>query len=107
MTNFNSEQLEKIMSWLYKGLSATVLPLLYWLNSISIENAVINNKIATLQNQVFGIEYQVYEIKKELNNDSIQDAESRQNLKDIEKNIDNVQKNLLKIQELLIKNKEN
>jgi hypothetical protein len=100
---FSSEQIEKIMSWIYKGLSATVIPLLYWLNSISVENAVINTKLYTLQNQIQRIDYQVYEIKKEINNDSILDAQSRQSIKDIEKNIDNVQKNLVEIQGILIK----
>jgi len=100
---FSSEQIEKIMSWIYKGLSATVIPLLYWLNSISVENAVINTKLYTLQNQIQRIDYQVYEIKKEINSDAIQDAQSRQSIKDIEKNIDNVQKNLVDIQNILIK----
>jgi chromosome segregation ATPase len=100
---FSSEQIEKIMSWIYKGLSATVIPLLYWLNSISVENAVINTKLYTLQNQIQRIDYQVYEIKKEINSDAIQDAQSRQSIKDIEKNIDNVQKNLVEIQNILIK----
>ena len=100
---FSSEQIEKIMAWIYKGLSATVIPLLYWLNSISVENAVINTKLYTLQNQIQRIDYQVYEIKKEINNDSILDAQSRQSIKDIEKNIDNVQKNLVEIQGILIK----
>jgi chromosome segregation ATPase len=100
---FSSEQIEKIMSWIYKGLSATVIPLLYWLNSISVENAVINTKLYTLQNQIQRIDYQVYEIKKEINSDAIQDAQSRQSIKDIEKNIDNVQKNLVEIQGILIK----
>jgi septal ring factor EnvC (AmiA/AmiB activator) len=104
--NFSSEQIEKIVSWLYKALSATVLPLLYWLNSISIENALIKNNMEVVKTQIVKMDYQIYEIKKEISEDKVIDAQTRQNLKDIEKNIDHVQKNLSEIQTILL-NREN
>lgn len=59
-----------------------------------------------VKSQVVKMDYQIYEIKKDISEDKVIDAQTRQNLKDIEKNIDHVQKNLSEIQSILL-NREN
>ena len=85
-----------------KGLSASVLPLIYWLNEISVDNAVLENQVINIQNKINQIEYQVYEVKKDVVNDKVMDARTEQALKDIEKDINSIEKNLNEIQKILI-----
>lgn len=102
MTEKQNEQMRKWISWAMKGLSASVLPLIYWLNEISIENAVLENQVINIQNKINQIEYQVYEVKKDVVNDKVMDARTEQALKDIEKDINSIEKNLNEIQKILI-----
>lgn len=94
--------MRKWISWAMKGLSASVLPLIYWLNEISVENAVLENQVINIQNKINQIEYQVYEVKKDVVNDKVMDARTEQALKDIEKDINSIEKNLNEIQKILI-----
>jgi hypothetical protein len=102
MTEQQNEQVRKWISWAMKGLSASVLPLIYWLNEISVENAVLENQVINIQNKINQIEYQVYEVKKDVVNDKVMDARTEQALKDIEKDINSIEKNLNEIQKILI-----
>lgn len=102
MTSQQNEQIRKWISWAMKGLSASVLPLIYWLNEISVENAVLENQVINIQNKINQIEYQVYEVKKDVVNDKVMDARTEQALKDIEKDINSIEKNLNEIQKILI-----
>jgi hypothetical protein len=102
MTEKQNEQMRKWISWAMKGLSASVLPLIYWLNEISVENAVLENQVINIQNKINQIEYQVYEVKKDVVNDKVMDARTEQALKDIEKDINSIEKNLNEIQKILI-----
>ena len=102
MTEQQNEQIRKWISWAMKGLSASVLPLIYWLNEISVENAVLENQVINIQNKINQIEYQVYEVKKDVVNDKVMDARTEQALKDIEKDINSIEKNLNEIQKILI-----
>lgn len=106
MSHITIEQLQNILSWVYKALSASVIPLLYWLNSISIENAVIKNNMYVMQQQISKIDYQLYEVKREMINNQVLDARAQQGLKDLEKSIDGVQRNLTEIQKILIQHEE-
>ena len=102
MTEKQNEQMRKWISWAMKGLSASVLPLIYWLNEISVDNAVLENQVINIQNKINQIEYQVYEVKKDVVNDKVMDARTEQALKDIEKDINSIEKNLNEIQKILI-----
>ena len=102
MTEKQNEQVRRWISWAMKGLSASVLPLIYWLNEISVDNAVLENQVINIQNKINQIEYQVYEVKKDVVNDKVMDARTEQALKDIEKDINSIEKNLNEIQKILI-----
>jgi len=102
MTEKQNEQMRRWISWAMKGLSASVLPLIYWLNEISVDNAVLENQVINIQNKINQIEYQVYEVKKDVVNDKVMDARTEQALKDIEKDINSIEKNLNEIQKILI-----
>jgi len=102
MTEQQNEQIRKWISWAMKGLTASVLPLIYWLNEISVENAVLENQVIYIQNKINQIEYQIYEVKKDVVNDKVMDARTEQALKEIEKDIISIEKNLNEIQKILI-----
>ena len=102
MTEKQNEQVRRWISWAMKGLSASVLPLIYWLNEISVDNSVLENQVINIQNKINQIEYQVYEVKKDVVNDKVMDARTEQALKDIEKDINSIEKNLNEIQKILI-----
>ncbi len=102
MTTQQNEQIKKWVGISLKGLSASVLPLLYWLNDISVENAILENQIITIQAKINQIDYEVYEIKKDIVVNKVTGAKTEQSLKDIEKDINGIEKNLDDIQKILL-----
>lgn len=102
MTTQQNEQIKKWVGLSLKGLSASVLPLLYWLNDISVENAILENQIITIQAKINQIDYEVYEIKKDIVVNKVTGAKTEQSLKDIEKDINGIEKNLDDIQKILL-----
>jgi hypothetical protein len=102
MITQQNEQIKKWVGISLKGLSASVLPLLYWLNDISVENAILENQIITIQAKINQIDYEVYEIKKDIVVNKVTGAKTEQSLKDIEKDINGIEKNLDDIQKILL-----
>jgi len=102
LTEKQNEQIRKWISWFLKGLSASVLPLLYWLNDMSVKNAILENQVIMIQNKINQMDYEVYEIKKDVVNNKVQDSKTEQALKDIEKDINSIEKNLNEIQKILL-----
>lgn len=86
-----SEQQEKMFELIFKILSALIIPILLWVNNMSVSQALMKDHIENNKEQLKECKREV--IKVQLNS---------QSLEQVKKDIDHTTKNLEEIRKLIL-----
>lgn len=86
----NSLSTEKKMELVFKVLTVLIIPILLWVNSLSVTIAVMEEKIKTQSEEIKGMKEEVGNVK--LNSKSLEDI--KEDLKETNKNLTSLLKSI-------------
>ncbi len=85
---------EMIWSWVFKAVSATIIPLLIWINSISVDYSLLKEKVE-------GIEAEVKDSHDKIRILEINQAKAEQSLTNIQSSVKDIQDTVKEIYRLI------
>lgn len=88
---------ELIWQWVFKIMSATIVPLLIWLNSLSVDYSLLKDKVEGLQQEVKDSHDKIRQLE-------INQARTDQSLMNIQSSVKDIQDTVKEIYRLISSN---